>query len=75
MFAFILGVFVQIALLKQINSKFIIFFISLVIVSGIFINLFNIDMKKSINIYRLNSVNEKLVKVNKDSSTTRLEAE
>ncbi|MBU0278276.1 rhomboid family intramembrane serine protease [Gemella sp. zg-1178] len=75
MFAFILGIFVQIALLKGTNSKFAIFLISLVVVLGIFINIFGIDMKSSINNYRLNSVNERLLKVNRYTSTEKLELE
>lgn len=75
MFAFILGVFVQIAFLQKINVKITYAFIGIILLSGLMINVLNVDLRGNINNYKLKNVEARLKNVDLNTNTDRLERE
>lgn len=60
MFSFVLGIFIQIALFKKPNIIVAYSIPAVMILIGMIILLFNIDLKSKINNYRFNSVTKKI---------------
>ena len=74
-FAFILGVFLELLLMKRKNLNFLLLFILIFCISGELIQVMGVDTKSIINGYRASRVDSRLVKVYTDEDIFNLEKE